>query len=68
MPPLLPFRLFLLLTINICLAWLVLPAVAFYNIPGGDTPTMPWNLVRLYIGLEDPQWLIEGLERALAQV
>lgn len=28
MPPLLPFRLFLLLTINICLAWLVLPAVA----------------------------------------
>ena len=47
---------------------LVLPAVAFYNIPGGGAPTMPWNLVRLYIGLEDPQWLIEGLERALAQV
>lgn len=47
---------------------LALPAVAFYNIPGREKPAMPWNLVRLYIGLEDPQWLIEGLEQALAHV
>ena len=29
---------------------------------------MPWNLVRLYIGLEDPDWLIQGLEKAAADL
>lgn len=47
---------------------LVLPSVAFYHIPGRENPPMPWNLVRLYIGLEDPEWLIEGLEKALEHV
>lgn len=45
---------------------LALPSAAFYNIPGKPAPLLPYNLVRLYIGLEDPQWLIEGLERGLA--
>lgn len=47
---------------------LVLPSAAFYGIPGRENPAHPWNLVRLYIGLEDPQWLIEGLEHGLEAV
>lgn len=47
---------------------LVLPSAAFYNIPGKPQPLLPYNLVRLYIGLEDPQWLIEGLEKALEHI
>ncbi len=44
---------------------LVLPSAAFYNIPGKPQPLLPYNLARLYVGLEDPQWLIEGLEKGL---
>jgi cystathionine beta-lyase/cystathionine gamma-synthase len=29
---------------------------------------VPWNLVRLYIGLEDPDLLIADLGQALARV
>lgn len=44
---------------------LVLPSAAFYNIPGREDSPLPWNLVRLYIGLEDPGYLIEDLQQAL---
>lgn len=44
---------------------LVLPSVAFYNIPGRPDTTTPWNLIRFYIGLEAADWLIEDLEQAL---
>ena len=44
---------------------LVLPFCAFYNIPGREDTHYPWNLVRFYIGLEDPEWLIEDLEQAM---
>ena len=44
---------------------LVMPFVAFYNVPGREDSTIPWNLVRFYIGLEDPDWLLEDLEKAL---
>ena len=47
---------------------LVLPSAAFYNIPGKAGPIAPWNLVRFYIGLEDPQWLIKSLDKALGHV
>ncbi len=47
---------------------LVLPLCAFYNIEGYPNPPHPWNLVRFYIGLEDPDWLIEDLEQALEVV
>ena len=47
---------------------LILPAAAFYKIPGRKNSPLPWNLVRLYIGLEDPEWLIEDLEKALEAV
>ncbi len=44
---------------------LALPIVGFYDIPGQDQPLHPWNLVRFYIGLEDPEWLWEGLDWAM---
>jgi cystathionine beta-lyase/cystathionine gamma-synthase len=44
---------------------LVIPTIAFYNIPGKPTPTLPYTFCRFYIGLEDPQWLWEDLEQAL---
>ncbi|MFK8105416.1 MAG: PLP-dependent aspartate aminotransferase family protein, partial [Saprospiraceae bacterium] len=44
---------------------LVLPFCALYNIPGRDAPSIPWNLLRFYIGLEDPDWLIADLAQAL---
>jgi cystathionine beta-lyase len=47
---------------------LVLPAAGFYNIPGRADSMVSWKLVRFYIGLEDPDWLMEDLERALAVI
>lgn len=44
---------------------LVLPFCAFRNIPGRTDSSVPWNLIRFYIGLEDPEWLLEDLEQAL---
>ncbi len=44
---------------------LIMPFCAFYNIPGREDSHYPWNLVRFYIGLEDPDWLMEDLKRAL---
>ncbi|MFK7775166.1 MAG: PLP-dependent aspartate aminotransferase family protein [Saprospiraceae bacterium] len=44
---------------------LVLPFCAFYNVPGKEDTTLPFNLVRFYIGLEDPDWLIQDLKQAL---
>ena len=44
---------------------LVLPFCAFYNVPGKADTTQPFNLVRFYIGLEDPDWLIQDLNQAL---
>lgn len=44
---------------------LVMPSTAFYGVPGREDSPIPWNLVRLYIGLEDPAWLWEGLEKGL---
>lgn len=44
---------------------LIMPMAAFYNIPGKDEPAYPFTLVRLYIGLEDPDWLMKDLAQAL---
>lgn len=44
---------------------LALPSIAFYKVPGREDSPVPWNLIRFYIGLEDPDWLIEDLEQAL---
>ena len=45
---------------------LMIPSITFHDMPGDieDSP-IPWTYVRLYIGLEDPQYLIEDLKQAL---
>lgn len=43
----------------------VLPNSLFYNVPGRQNSSLPFNLVRIYIGLEDPEWLYEDLLQAL---
>lgn len=43
---------------------LVLPVCALAATHNGLHPNLPWNLVRLYIGLEDPKVLIADLEQA----
>ena len=47
---------------------LMLPTIGFYHIPGKDAPEIPWQFCRFYIGLEDPEWLWEDLERAMQEL
>ena len=47
---------------------LILPYCGFYNVPGKPDNPNPFNLVRIYIGLEDPDWLISDLKQALEVV
>lgn len=47
---------------------LVMPMVAFYNVEGRDQPSTPWNMFRIYIGLEDPEWLIADLAKAFEMI
>lgn len=44
---------------------LIIPTLGFYHIPGRADSPHPYTLVRFYIGLEDPAWLIEDLVQAL---
>ena len=44
---------------------LALPFCAFHKVPGHEDSSIPWNLVRFYIGLEDPDWLWEDLAQAM---
>lgn len=44
---------------------LIIPSATFHNMPDREDSPIPWTLVRFYIGLEDPQWLWEGIEEAL---
>lgn len=44
---------------------LIIPTVAFYGIPGRADSPLPVGFVRMYIGLEDPEWLWEDLVSAL---
>ncbi len=47
---------------------LVIPFCGFYNILGQEDSSLPFNLFRFYIGLEDPEWLIEDLERGFSVI
>lgn len=47
---------------------LIIPTAAFYNIPGKEDSPIPWNLVRFYVGLEDPEWLWEGIELGMEAI
>ncbi len=44
---------------------LIFPTCALYKIPGKGSPPLPFTFSRFYIGLEDPDWLIEDLKQAL---
>lgn len=47
---------------------LKMPTLAFYDIPGQANPTIHFSTIRLYIGLEDADFLIENLDKALKSV
>lgn len=47
---------------------LVLPFSIFHDMPGRQNPPYPFNLIRLYIGLEDADYLISDLSQALESI
>jgi len=47
---------------------LVFPAIAMTHPSNEGDDKLPWNLIRLYIGLEDPEDLIADLEQALKKL
>ncbi|MCF8236583.1 MAG: PLP-dependent aspartate aminotransferase family protein [Saprospiraceae bacterium] len=47
---------------------LIFPVAAVHQLPGKDDPPFPVNLVRLYIGLEDPEFLWADLEQGLSRI
>jgi cystathionine beta-lyase/cystathionine gamma-synthase len=47
---------------------LVYPICAFSNSKENHTHHLPWNLVRLYVGLEDPELLMADLDNALNKI
>jgi len=44
---------------------LMIPSIAFHDMPGMDDSPISWTYVRLYVGLEDPDYLIADLSQAL---
>jgi cystathionine beta-lyase/cystathionine gamma-synthase len=44
---------------------LMMPIAALYNLPSRTDPHIPWNFVRFYVGLEDPEYLLEDLLSAM---
>ncbi len=47
---------------------LVFPAVAMFDQGSASESDVPWNLVRFYIGLEDPDELIRDISNALETI
>ena len=47
---------------------LQIPTCTFYNIEGKEPPPLPFTFVRYYIGLEEPDYLIGHLEKALEKL
>jgi cystathionine beta-lyase/cystathionine gamma-synthase len=47
---------------------LVFPASVLYSSNNNNKTSLPVNLVRIYAGLEEPQLLIEDLDRALEAI
>jgi cystathionine beta-lyase/cystathionine gamma-synthase len=45
---------------------LMMPIAALYNLPGRSDPHIPWNYVRFYVGLEEPEYLLEDLLSAMS--
>jgi cystathionine beta-lyase len=44
---------------------LIVPSCVFHNMPNLPNSPIPYNMVRFYIGLEDPNWLLQHIEKAL---
>ena len=44
---------------------LVFPTCALYNSDNYKNSEIPWNLVRMYVGLEDPDILLDDISQAL---
>lgn len=47
---------------------LVMPAIAFYNFAEPESNPIDWRIVRFYIGLEDPQLLVDDLNQAFLAI
>ena len=45
---------------------LIFPISTLYNSANYSQTTLPWNLIRFYVGLEEPDYLIADLERGFA--
>jgi len=46
---------------------LIFPVAANYS-EAGPKPDLPFNMIRFYVGLEDPDYLIEDIAQALAKI
>lgn len=44
---------------------LMIPSITFHDMPGVEDSPIPWTYIRFYIGIEDPEYLIEDLRQAL---
>lgn len=44
---------------------LMIPSITFHDMPGMPDSPIPWTYVRLYVGLEDADYLISDLDQAL---
>lgn len=44
---------------------LMIPSITFHDMPGIEDSPIPWTYIRLYVGLEDPEYLIDDLSQAL---
>jgi len=44
---------------------LMIPSIAFHDMPGMEDSPIPWTYIRFYVGLEDPEYLLEDLYQAL---
>ncbi|MEM7103544.1 MAG: aminotransferase class I/II-fold pyridoxal phosphate-dependent enzyme [Bacteroidota bacterium] len=47
---------------------LIVPICAMYGVKGKDDPTLPWNFIRFYIGLEEPESLLADLRKAFEKL
>ncbi len=47
---------------------LKMPTLAFHDIPGIPDSPIPFQTIRLYVGLEDPTYLIKNIEEAFTKI
>jgi cystathionine beta-lyase/cystathionine gamma-synthase len=47
---------------------LIYPVAVLYSDENNNKPELPFNFIRMYVGLEEPELLIEDLERAFERI